>query len=176
MSENKLNISKNLSDFFNTISKNQEEVEKLFSLSNVDEMYKYALSKSESGFSKEEFKEALSLVMKCLKNPESNKISDNELENVTGGKDEEETLMRSIAMMAPAIASLLETLLNLGYKVKVDNYQKELMKENKTLNDLEKKKQEYELRIQIENYKNELELRQKNKNKNKNIVEEIKNN
>ncbi len=169
MPENKFNINKNLSNFFNTISKNQEEVKKLFSLSDIDEMYKYALSRSEGEFSKEEFKNALSLMVDYLKNPESGKISDDEMEKITGGA--EETTLRSLAMMAPAIASLIETLLNLGYKRKAEKYQKELMQENKPLNDLEMKKKEYELRLEIQNLENK--LKEKNKN---NINEEIKNN
>ena len=162
MPENKFNISKGLSDFFDTISKNKEEVEKLFSFPSIEEMYKYALSKSEDKFSEKEFNDALNLMIKCLKSSESNEISDDELRSVAGGTDDKETTLRSLAIMVPSIGSLLETLLNLGYKLKSDSYNRKISKENKFIDDLEKKKKEYELRIQIENYKKELELKQKN--------------
>lgn len=172
MSENNVSMSKSLSDFFNNISKNKEEVEKLFSFSSIDEMYEYAISKSEGNFSKEEFSNSLNSVMEYLKNLESKKLSSDDLENITGGQ--EETTLRSISMMMPAIASLLETLLNLRYKSKSDKYQRELTKENKVINDLEREKKIYELKLYNENLKNQIELLEKNKNKD--VTQEIKNN
>ena len=185
MLENNFSMSKNLSDFFNNISESKEEVEKLFSFSNIDEMYEYAISKSEGNFSKEEFSNSLNLVMEYLKNLESKKLSNNnlvkskelstdDLENITGGQ--EESTFRSIAMIINAITSLIETILNLRYKSKSDEYQRELMKENKIINDLEREKKAYELKLHKKNLENELELLEKNKNKNKDVTQEIKNN
>lgn len=176
MLENNVSTNKNLSDFFNNISKNEEEVKKLLSFSNIDEMYEYAISKSEGNFSKEEFSNSLNPAMEYLKSLESKGLLDSDLvkikelssdilKNIGGGQGEE-TLSRSAAMIFGAACPVIETILRLSYQSKSDKYQRELMKENKVITDLERKKKAYEHQLSIMRLQNEIELLEKNKNKN----------
>ena len=109
-------MNQDLLKFFEDISKDEEKLRKLFSYENPDDMYDYAKSESsEADFTKEEFEKCLKSILNLSESIESGKISKEELESgrideetlseISGGG--EETWGRNIAMLAPAVITLI---------------------------------------------------------------------
>lgn len=139
--------NKNLLNFFNQISKEQDKLLKMISYPDVDKMYEYAISESEGDFTKEEFIDALKEVSeissKILSDPEnlnkssekiSKEISEENLENISGGAgDAPEEWHRSITNLANPAVNLVATLVDAGFKYKSNKLKDKLENENKDL-------------------------------------------
>ncbi len=164
--------NKNLLKFLEKISKDKDKILKLASYSNPEEMYNYALSESDGGFTKEEFMDTLKEISdisnqillnakKSGKSPEEiiKEMSDENLENVSGGIEE---VHRSIVMGASAAVSLFGILFQM-----YNSYNQRKITENneKKFNDLNEKQiklKELQTQLGIEKAKEELRQLEQN--------------
>ncbi len=103
-------VNQSLLKFFEDISKDEEKLKKLFSYEDMDKMYEYAISESKGDFKKKEFEECLNSIINLSEkisegelDPE--KIDEETLSKISGGA--EETWGRNIAMLAPAVITLI---------------------------------------------------------------------
>ncbi len=164
--------NKNLLKFLEKISKDKDKILKLASYSNPEEMYNYALSESDGGFTKEEFmdtlKEISDISNKILLNAQNSgkspeeiikEMSDENLGNVSGGIEEKH---RSMVMCAQAAVSLFGILFQM-----YNSYNQRKITENneKKFNNLNEKKIKLEeLRTRLEIEEAEEKLRQLEQN------------
>jgi len=164
--------NKNLLKFLEKISKDKDKILKLASYSNPEEMYNYALSESDGGFTKEEFmdtlKEISDISNKILLNAQNSgkspeeiikEMSDENLGNVSGGIEEKH---RSIVMSVQAAVSLFGILFQM-----YNSYNQRKITENneKKFNDLNEKQiklKELQTQLGIEKAKEELRQLEQN--------------
>ncbi len=102
-------VNKNLINFLNKISKSKDLISRFFAKKTFKDQYKFAINNSEGGFSENELQQALDITEIYSNKLQKGELSENDLENVAGGGGpNEETTLRSIAMMfGPAVNLVL---------------------------------------------------------------------
>jgi len=102
-------MSSNLLKFLNKLSTDKKLLSGFFANQTFKDLYKFAINHSEGGFSEKELQEAMDIMQIYSTNKfKINKLPESDLESVAGGAlPGEETALRSIAMLAGPVISLL---------------------------------------------------------------------
>lgn len=114
-------LNNNLLKFLNQVSSDTKLMSEFFANKSSEDMYKFALSHSEGGFSQQELQDSLDMMEVCAAKLKKGELSESNLENVAGGGHkiitmengaqvlavDSESTLRSIAMLATPLVSLL---------------------------------------------------------------------
>lgn len=96
----------NLLKFLNRVSSDTKFMSEFFANKSSEDLHKFALSHSEGGFSKEELQESLDIMEIYANKFAKGELSENDLQNVSGGAGEESNL-RSYVMLTGHLVNLI---------------------------------------------------------------------